>query len=132
MTALLVVDTSAAAGALMPDEDGPSFAEWAGRFDAFAAPWLFWVEFRNVLLKAERRGRTSADATDRVIRTLDDFGVALDTTPAHAAVMDLARRHRLTVYDALYLELAQRRGGALATLDGALAAAARAEGVAVA
>jgi len=45
--------------------------------------------------------------------------------------MALARRHRLTVYDAAYLELAQREGVPLATLDGALAAAARAEGVPV-
>jgi len=33
------------------------------------------------------------------------------------ALMQLARTHRLTVYDAAYLELAQRRGVALATLD---------------
>jgi predicted nucleic acid-binding protein len=43
----------------------------------------------------------------------------------------LARRHRLTVYDAAYLELALREGLALATLDTALAEAARAEGVSV-
>ncbi|HJW78510.1 MAG TPA: type II toxin-antitoxin system VapC family toxin [Beijerinckiaceae bacterium] len=45
--------------------------------------------------------------------------------------MALARRHRLTVYDAAYLELAQREGVPLATLDGPLAAAARADGVPV-
>ena len=45
--------------------------------------------------------------------------------------MALARRHRLTVYDAAYLELAQREGVPLATLDGHLAAAATAEGVPV-
>ena len=38
----------------------------------------------------------------------------------------LARRHRLTVYDASYLELAQRESVPLATLDGALRGAARA------
>jgi predicted nucleic acid-binding protein len=43
--------------------------------------------------------------------------------------MSLARRYRLTVYDAAYLELAQRQGVPLATLDGALAAAATAENV---
>jgi predicted nucleic acid-binding protein len=39
----------------------------------------------------------------------------------------LARRHGLTVYDASYLELAQRHGVALATLDAALAEAAQRE-----
>ena len=38
----------------------------------------------------------------------------------------LARQHRLTVYDASYLELAQREGVPLATLDGDLKGAAKA------
>ena len=45
--------------------------------------------------------------------------------------MRLARQHGLTIYDAAYLELASRTGLTLATLDQALAAAARAEGVKV-
>jgi predicted nucleic acid-binding protein len=43
--------------------------------------------------------------------------------------MDLSRRHRLTFYDAAYLELAQREAIPLATLDKELVTAARAEGV---
>jgi predicted nucleic acid-binding protein len=43
--------------------------------------------------------------------------------------MRLAARHGLTVYDAAYLELALRRGLALATLDRELRAAAQTEGV---
>jgi predicted nucleic acid-binding protein len=43
--------------------------------------------------------------------------------------MTLARRHKLTAYDAAYLELALREGLALATLDAALIQAAKAEGV---
>ena len=45
--------------------------------------------------------------------------------------MALADRHRLTIYDASYLELAQRRRVELATLDAALARAAHAEAVPV-
>ncbi|MGC1779413.1 MAG: hypothetical protein WBB34_15860 [Xanthobacteraceae bacterium] len=45
------------------------------------------------------------------------------------ALTQIARRHRLTVYDACYLELVLRKGLALATLDAALAVAARAETV---
>jgi predicted nucleic acid-binding protein len=48
---------------------------------------------------------------------------------AWGATMRLAERHKLTVYDAAYLELAQRRGLPLATLDKDLRAAASAEGV---
>jgi predicted nucleic acid-binding protein len=46
------------------------------------------------------------------------------TTTAH-----LAERHRLTAYDATYLELAMRRGMPLATSDTALIAAAKVAGV---
>jgi predicted nucleic acid-binding protein len=49
--------------------------------------------------------------------------------PADDAVFAIARRHRLTFYDAAYLELAKRERIALATLDDALAVAAAAEGV---
>jgi len=41
--------------------------------------------------------------------------------------LTLARRHRLTVYDAAYRELALREALPMATLDAALASAARAE-----
>jgi predicted nucleic acid-binding protein len=45
--------------------------------------------------------------------------------------LHLARSHRLSVYDAAYLEIALRHGLPLATLDGKLAAAAAAAGVPV-
>jgi predicted nucleic acid-binding protein len=51
--------------------------------------------------------------------------------PGESEVLRLARQHHLSVYDAAYLELAQREGLALATLDGDLAKAARKEKVAI-
>ena len=55
--------------------------------------------------------------------------IAVDRSPEEAAVLTLARRHGLTVYDASYLELAARHAAPLATLDGRLAEAARRESV---
>jgi predicted nucleic acid-binding protein len=55
----------------------------------------------------------------------------VDHVPDEAAVLRLARAHRLSVYDAAYLELAQREGVPLATLDAGLRTAAAAEGVAL-
>jgi predicted nucleic acid-binding protein len=43
--------------------------------------------------------------------------LCLDRAPQEGAVLRLARAHRLSVYDAAYLELAQREGLPLATLD---------------
>jgi len=77
----------------------------------------------------ERRGRLDSAQTARALRLLGGLPVAIDTDVEEETLMQLARRHRLTVYDAAYLELALRAGYPLATLDAALAIAARAERV---
>jgi predicted nucleic acid-binding protein len=66
---------------------------------------------------------------DQLIEAVEGLGIELDTTPSPAGVLALARRHGLTVYDALYLDLALRRDAVLSTLDTKLAQAARSEGV---
>jgi predicted nucleic acid-binding protein len=55
----------------------------------------------------------------------------MDRLPEEDAVLRLARTRRLSVYDAAYLELAQREGLPLATLDADLRRAAAKEGVAL-
>ena len=99
------------------------------RSDDAVAPALWWFEVRNALVQGERRGRFDQSGTGRFLRDLSQFAVSIDRAPEERSVLELARRHRLSVYDAAYLELAQRRGFPLATLDNALDAAARGEGV---
>jgi GNAT superfamily N-acetyltransferase len=53
----------------------------------------------------------------------------VDRTPEEPAILTLARRHGLTVYDASYLELAERPAAPLATLDVTLARAAQRENI---
>lgn len=53
----------------------------------------------------------------------------VDGLPEEAQLLRLARTHQLSVYDATYLELAQRERIPLATLDAQLAVAAHAERV---
>ena len=88
------------------------------------APQIWWTELRNGLLAAERRGRISPGGTDAALAALDDLPITLDRTPHGAMVLRIAREHNLTVYDAMYLELALRLDGPLATLDRELARAA--------
>ncbi len=57
--------------------------------------------------------------------------IVIDRSADEVVVLDLARAHRLTVYDAACLGLALRGKSALATLDSALAKAARRAGVAL-
>jgi predicted nucleic acid-binding protein len=101
------------------------------RTESAAAPSLWWFEVRNGLVVAERRGRVTEQQTARFLREILRLAVTLDNSPNEAGVLALARRHRLTVYDAAYLELALRQDLPIATLDMPLAAAARAEGVAL-
>lgn len=123
----LVIDASALAGLLLPDET-PVPLEPRDVAGGLIAPSLLWAEIRNLLVIAERRGRLGPGMVEEALAVVEALEIELDGTPVSDHVMALARRHRLTVYDALYLELALRRGGTLATRDTALAAAARAEG----
>jgi predicted nucleic acid-binding protein len=99
--------------------------------DDWVAPPLWWFEVRNALLVNERRRRLHEEETAGHLHDLARTPITLDGIPDEAALMALARRHRLTVYDAAYLELALRERLSLATLDSSLAQAARREGVAI-
>jgi predicted nucleic acid-binding protein len=55
----------------------------------------------------------------------------MDRAPDESAVLRLARAYRLSVYDAAYLEVAQRERLPLATLDADLRKAAVSAGVAL-
>jgi len=94
-------------------------------------PALWWYELRNVLVLGERKKRLAERETARFLRDISRLRITIDSSPNEAQVLTLARRHRLTVYDAAYLELAGREALPLATLDEELAAAARAEQVAL-
>jgi predicted nucleic acid-binding protein len=94
-------------------------------------PRLWWFEVRNGLIVNERRGRISQVLSERFLRDLSQVAISFDDAPDETRVMELSRRQLLTVYDAAYLELALREAVPLATLDGPLAAAAKAEGVPV-
>lgn len=98
------------------------------------APTLWPLEVLNALVMAERRKRVDAAQRQRLTGFLRDLPIALDdetAAQAWSAIVQLAERHHLTVYDAAYLELAQRRGLPLASLDQELRAAADVAGVAL-
>ena len=128
-----VVDASVAASWLMPDEHDPRAVMAYDLLDTdhATAPSLWWFEIRNMFIVNERRGRIDPEKTERALSLLRDLQIRLDSAADEPALLALARRHRLTVYDAAYLELAGRLGIPLATLDSDLANAARAEGIAL-
>ena len=127
----LVLDCSVAVAWLLEDEGSP---EAEAVLDSVVtsgavAPALWWAELRNVLVMNERRGRLTVAGTTRALAEIGALNVRLDYSPESALVLRLSRDHGLTVYDALYLELAIREQRPLATLDQKLRMAAEAEGV---
>jgi predicted nucleic acid-binding protein len=62
---------------------------------------------------------------------IEKLPIEIDRGADETRLLALARKHRLTVYDAAYLELSLREGLPLATLDSKLARAAEMEGLAV-
>jgi predicted nucleic acid-binding protein len=97
-------------------------------------PSLFHLELANVLLQAERRGRISASEIAQRLDLIAQMPIETDLQTvgrAWSETLSLARAHKLTSYDAAYLELASRKGAILATKDKALAGAAHQIGVVV-
>ncbi len=80
---------------------------------------------------AVRRHRIDTAFRGAALADLAQLDITTDQqtdSRAWAETLELADRYRLTVYDAAYLELAQRRNLPLATLDQELLAAAQLAG----
>jgi predicted nucleic acid-binding protein len=122
----LVLDASMVLSWLLPDEASEASvnvqAELAKAEDVWvAAHWR--LEVANSLCMAERRKRLNAAGIAQAVALFTQLPVMVDPeTNEHASAetLALARQHALSVYDAAYLELALRRGAALASLDGPL------------
>ena len=126
-----VVDSSITACWAFSDESNADATLALKRMSSERAlvPPLWWFEMRNVLMVNERRGRLTEWSTVAFLRKLSRLPITIEPLPDSVAVVALSRAHRLTVYDAAYLELAQREGVPMATMDSDLIRAARSEGV---
>lgn len=90
-------------------------------------PSLWRLEVANALQMSVRRNRIDAAFRDASLNDLRALAVDIDPETdqrAWTTTLHLAERFQLTLYDAAYLELAQRLNLPLATLDQDLRAAA--------
>jgi predicted nucleic acid-binding protein len=95
-------------------------------------PMTWGLEVANVIAKAEAKGLVTEARSGTFLEMLEGVDIEVDeATFAHALsdTLQLARRYKLSAYDASYLELALRLGVPLATLDENLQKAARKAGV---
>jgi len=132
----LVIDSSVTLSWCFEDEQTPRTLNLLERIaeNGAVAPALWPLEVLNALFMAERRKRLDAAQRHRLAGFLRDLPITIDAetdSQAWTATMHLAEVHRLTMYNAASLELAQRLALPLAALDQELCAAAKAEGVAL-
>jgi predicted nucleic acid-binding protein len=126
----LVLDSSVTLARALSDETTPAVERVFDLVSEGGAwvPGLWRLEVANALEMGVRRRRHHADFRNSTLHDLSLLPIQVDPESdrqAWSATLNLAERHRLTLYDAAYLELALRRGLPLATLDKELRAAAR-------
>jgi predicted nucleic acid-binding protein len=127
----LVLDSSATLAWIYQDEQGDLPAQIFEQVTASGAwvPLLWRLEVANGLRTGLRQGRIDLPDRDAALSDMATLYIQIDSeTDLHAwtTTLRLSDALGLTVYDASYLELAQRRALPLATLDEPLRVAARA------
>ena len=129
MSVLFVLDASVTLAWCFEDEANAHALDILERLEEgeAVAPALWVLEVGNALLGAERRGRLTQAESTYFLELLRRLPIRIEETPhprSWGEILSLARNHRLSTYDATYLDLAMRLGIPLATLDDALREAA--------
>jgi len=135
VTRAFVADASVAIGWVHPAQ---ATAHTRAMLDAIAegatleVPALWPLEVANALAVLQRRRKLTEDERQAGLGWLRGLPLRIDHEMALLAfsrLSELAAAHQLSVYDAAYLELAQRRRLVLGCKDGPLRTAARRAGV---
>jgi predicted nucleic acid-binding protein len=121
----LVIDASLTMTWYFDDETTPATEAVLDRVSEVGAivPGFWRLEVANAFQSALRRKRVSREYRDESLAELAQLPIAIDAdtdTYAWTRTLRIAERFGLTIYDATYLELAQRRSLPLATLDNEL------------
>jgi predicted nucleic acid-binding protein len=125
----LVLDASVAAKFWF-DEDDSEFAIALQKRVTSLAPDFLFVEVASVAAKLVRRGLTTDDRAERALREVGEVVDVWTPSPELSArAYELARDHGVSVYDGLYLTLAESEGTAVLTADARLVEKVRAAGL---
>jgi predicted nucleic acid-binding protein len=119
----IVVDASVTLSWCFPDEKTDSSMAVLDRLqtgEKAIVPAFWAVEVLNTLLVGERKGRISSEQTRTFLDALRGLNPTIDYASLEQVagpIQIICRDHRMTPYDALYIELALRSACPLATLD---------------
>ncbi len=120
----VVVDCSVVAAFLLREPEGKKIDGLImdasmGRV-RLAGPALLPFEFLNVVAISQRRKRVEDTVAKAILAEFDQLSLEFDDAPGieqRNRIHQMAREHDLTAYDAAYLELSERLGAPLYTLD---------------
>ena len=134
-----VLDASVAMSWLLGDGVATTRAYAMGVLEAMKSednraivPVVWNLEVANVIAKAEQKGLLVEAQSEAFLEMLSGLDIDVDSDTVATALSDtlqIARRYRLSAYDASYMELSLRSGMPLATLDQDLNKAARRAGI---
>jgi predicted nucleic acid-binding protein len=131
-----VLDASVALAAMLPDEHSTLAERYLERLSAAGAqaPNLLLLEVNNALAMGVRRKRLSQADANELAELFERWRIEYDFTSAarSAAIRSIMFSQQLSSYDAAYLELAQRHGLPLASVDQRMREAAKALRIGVA
>src|ERR1044072_29744 len=110
----LVIDSSLTLAWIYLDELTPTTLQLSQSISKTGAwvPSLWRLEIANSLYFSVRRRRIDRAFRDRAVQDLSRLAISIDTATnefAWTTTLTLSDRFGLTMYDACYLELAQRR-----------------------
>lgn len=136
MKPTLILDCSMTMAWCFADESTPATVRIQDRLASEAAlvPAHWFLEVANVLAMAEKRKRISPADALQFVQLLSVLDIQVDEEASRRAfdhILPLCRSHKLTSYDAAYLDLVFRRQVPLASLDDALRQAATSLGMQV-
>lgn len=113
-----MVDAAVAVKWFVPEAHSAEACRLLDAQHELLAPDLLFPEVGNVLLKKVARRELLADEARRVLRGLARVPLAVHPCQALIpAALEIALTSRRTVYDAVYLALAEARGCRLVTAD---------------
>lgn len=135
MTRAFIADASVAVGWVHPAQATPqttAMLDTIAEGATLEVPALWPLEVANALTVLVRRRKLTEDERQTGLGWLRGLRLRVDHEMASLAfsrLSELATNHGLSVYDAAYLELAQRRHLVLGCKDGPLRKAAKQAGV---
>jgi predicted nucleic acid-binding protein len=120
---IYIFDASFVGALIIPDEKNPQVGKMYARIqneDEKFTPHLLWYEISNIFNKLIRDNRYDYNEVQKLIPLLTALHLETDSvTGANYSqrLLLLCNNHKLSAYDAAYLELAERKKATLCTLD---------------